>query len=60
MSYLDIDSLELQLPQIVITLQVPIPSGTVFHNEQELEVNLEEEILEQFRKKMSGSLCTYT
>ena len=61
MSYLDVDSLELELPQeIIITLQVP-SAGTVFHNEQELEVDLEEEILEQFRKKISGSLCyTYT
>lgn len=44
MSYLDIDSLELKLPQIIIPLQVPSPSETIFHNEQELEVDLEEEI----------------
>jgi len=29
----------------------------LFHNEQELEIDLEEEILEQFRKKISGSRC---
>lgn len=41
LSYLDIASLELELPEeIIITLQVASPSGTVFHNEQELEVDL--------------------
>lgn len=41
LSYLGIGSLELELPEeIIITLQVASPSGTVFHNEQELEVDL--------------------
>lgn len=54
--YLDIEFLELELPQMAITLQVPSPSGT-----EEFEVDLEEEILEQFRQKISGSLCyTYS
>lgn len=35
LSYLDI---ELELPEeIIITLQVASPTGTVFHNEQELK-----------------------
>lgn len=41
---------------MAITLQVPSPSGT-----EEFEVDLEEEILEQFKQKILGSLCyTYS
>lgn len=49
LSYLDIGCLELELPEeIIITLQVASPTGTVFHNEQELKVNWDNDCLIPF------------
>lgn len=49
LSYLDTGSLELELPEeIIITLHVASPTGTVLHNEQELKVDLDNDCLFPF------------
>lgn len=49
LSYLDIGSLELELPEeIIMALQAASPRGTVFHNEQELKVDLDNDCLTPF------------
>lgn len=58
LSYLDIDFLELELlEEIIITLQVASPTGTVFHNEQELKVNLDNDRLTPFLDSLIYSIC---